>query len=54
MLNGQANQSYILEISTNLTNWTTLTTFTATNAAMPFTDTTATNAPQRFYRARTP
>jgi hypothetical protein len=52
VLQGQLNHSYILEISPNLTNWTTLDTITATNASTPFTDATATNAPQRFYRAR--
>jgi len=53
VLQAQLNQSYIVEISTNLANWTTLTNFLATNVSMPFIDVTATNAHQRFYRART-
>ncbi len=52
VLQGQANKSYVLEISPNLTNWTTLTNLTATNASMPYLDLSATNAPQRFYRVR--
>jgi len=54
LLNGQVNQSYSLEFSTNLKTWFPLATFTATNASMPFTDATTSNVIQRFYRAHTP
>jgi len=47
-----SNLNYAVEISSTLTNWSVLSTFTATNSAHPFTDATATNAGQRFYRAR--
>ncbi len=52
VLQGPVNQNYALEISPNLTNWTTLTNLTATNASMPYLDLSATNATQRFYRVR--
>jgi hypothetical protein len=45
-----SNQTYAVEISSSLTNWTTLRSFTATNNSQPFSETT--NAVQRFYRAR--
>jgi hypothetical protein len=51
-LQGNVNRSYAIEISSNLANWGTLTTLSYTNGRMPFTDATATNATQRFYRAR--
>jgi len=52
VLQGQAYRNYAIDISTNLTNWAALIPLTATNTLNPFTDSTATNAPQRFYRAR--
>ena len=52
VLQGQPNQTYVLEISANLTNWSTLATVTATNMSMPFVDAGATNATHRFYRVR--
>ncbi|MBI5386475.1 MAG: lamin tail domain-containing protein [Verrucomicrobia bacterium] len=45
------NQPYAVFVSTNLTDWTELWRFTATNESMPFLDATATNEPARFYRA---
>ncbi len=50
-LQGEANRSYFIDISSNMTNWSLLTNLVYTNGQMPFTDTTATNS-QRFYRAR--
>ena len=47
-----SNLNYAVEISSTLSNWSVLSTFTATNSVHPFTDATATNAGQRFYRAR--
>jgi hypothetical protein len=52
VLLGQVSRTYALEISTNLSNWAVWTNITATSASTPFVDVTATNAPQRFYRAR--
>jgi hypothetical protein len=51
-LEGTPNTSYAIEVSTNLTNWGVLQTVAYTNGLMPVADATATNAPQRFYRAR--
>jgi hypothetical protein len=50
-LEGNANRNYAIEISTNLTQWSTLTTLLSTNRLMPFTDLSA-PASHRFYRAR--
>jgi hypothetical protein len=52
LLQGNTNRSYFIDISSNLTTWGTLTTLNYTNGRMPVVDATATNAPQRFYRAR--
>jgi thermitase len=50
---GLSNQQpYAVEISTNLTNWTVLAAFTATNSSFIFTDSPAILPPQRFYRVR--
>lgn len=54
-LNGPANHSYAIEMSTNLNeqSWTVLSTNqTSAAGALQFIDTRATNSPQRFYRAR--
>jgi hypothetical protein len=52
LLEGLPGRDYLLEISPDLTNWTTLRPITYTNGLMPVVDDTATNAAQRFYRAR--
>jgi hypothetical protein len=52
LLQGTRNRSYVIEISSTLTNWSTLATVNYTNGQMPVTDSSATNAGQRFYRAR--
>ena len=50
-LEGSAGQNYILQVSTNLTTWTSLSTNTATGIGV-FTLTNGfTNGPARFYRA---
>lgn len=54
-LNGPANHTYIIEMSTNLTAqaWAPLSTNqTSAAGALQFIDPRATNSPQRFYRAR--
>ena len=53
-LNGAPNQAYILQATTDLTspaNWLPVATNTLdTNGVWQFTDTSATNFPQQFYR----
>ena len=51
-LQGNANRSYFIDISSNMASWSNLTSMAYTNGQMPFTDSTATNRFQRFYRAR--
>jgi len=51
ILEGNVGLTYVVEASTNLVNWTPLTTLVATNGAMPVLDTAATNFNHRFYRA---
>jgi len=43
-----------IEVSTDLKDWTTLTSFVSTNATMQFRDSAATNYTWRFYRAVAP
>ena len=43
-----------IEVSTNLEDWTTLTSFVTTNATMQFRDSAPTNYSSRFYRAVVP
>jgi hypothetical protein len=52
LLHGTSNRNYAVDISATLTNWTELSTFTVTNNVHQFNDPTASNAVQRFYRAR--
>ncbi|MEY2409363.1 MAG: hypothetical protein QOF48_2033 [Verrucomicrobiota bacterium] len=49
---GNSNQSYFIEVSTNLVDWPTLTNLLATNALTPFLDGTNPGITNRFYRAR--
>jgi hypothetical protein len=51
-LSGNPNQSYEIQISSNLVNWSALSTIVYTNGLMPFTDATAVGVNNRFYRAR--
>ncbi|MGB7749605.1 MAG: protease pro-enzyme activation domain-containing protein [Verrucomicrobiia bacterium] len=43
-----------IQVSTNLTSWTTLTNFVGTNSTITFRDLAATNSNVRFYRAAIP
>jgi hypothetical protein len=52
LLQGMANRSYEIEISTNLTNWSLLKTVNYTTGQLPVVDTTTSNVVQRFYRAK--
>lgn len=54
-LSGATNLTYEIQVSTNLLNWSVLgPTTLATNGLHRFLDTAASNAPYRFYRARSP
>jgi hypothetical protein len=50
LANVEVGRNYELQASTNLTNWKTIVTFTATNSPMVFLDPNATNFLQRYYR----
>jgi hypothetical protein len=49
----QTNQSYTLQVSTNLSAWMDWTNVTPASFSTPLTDPAAAADPQRFYRART-
>ena len=51
-LQGLPGQTYQIETSTNLANWSTIGSVLATNTPVLFLDPAATNRPRRFYRAR--
>jgi hypothetical protein len=51
-LDGVAGQNYLVDVSTNLLDWTLLTTMSNANAQTDFTDATSSNSVSRFYRAR--
>ncbi len=53
-LSGAVGQTIVVDGSTNLVDWTPLSTNTAGNNPVYFFDPTATNFPGRFYRARLP
>lgn len=53
-LDGITNEVYLLQTSTDLTNWTALLTFTNTGAPFIYVDSGATNHPWAFYRALWP
>jgi uncharacterized repeat protein (TIGR01451 family) len=50
-LNGTVGQQLVLQTSTNLILWTSLTTNSLTNIATVFLDGAVTNSPSKFYRA---
>lgn len=51
-LDGPANASYTVMVSTNLIDWTDLETVFVTEPPSQWFDLAATDAPQRFYRIR--
>jgi hypothetical protein len=51
-LSGVPNRNHAIEVSANLTNWTTLDTIFYTSGLMPFVDATVSGTTNRFYRAR--
>ena len=50
----ETGRSYRVQASVDLLAWTDLSNFVSTNTVTPFSDTAATNFPQRFYRVATP
>lgn len=52
VVTGDPGDEYQMEASTNLTQWSVLTTLTNTYGTSEFTHTAATNAPRFFYRAK--
>ena len=53
-IQGVFGRSVTLEVSTDLTNWQTLTNLTSTNTVIYFEDSGVTNSGSRFYRAVVP
>jgi hypothetical protein len=53
-IQGLFGRSVTLEVSTDLTNWQTLTNLTSTNAVIYFEDSGVTNSGSRFYKAVVP
>src|SRR5207244_12915859 len=52
-LSGSPNQTYVIELTTNLTSWSSVyTNTTSASGLLDFTDNQSTNSAQRFYRAR--
>jgi len=51
---GEIGQSYWIQASTDLLDWSVLTNCMSSNMPVPFVDAAATNFPSRFYRAATP
>jgi hypothetical protein len=54
MLQGPISSNYVIEASTDLFNWTPAIYFSSTNSPFYFSDPSATNFSQRFYRAVMP
>jgi hypothetical protein len=53
-LSSAVGASYEIDTSTDLSNWSSIASLVATNSALQFIDSTATNSPQRFYRVHSP
>jgi hypothetical protein len=54
LLKGIGGWTYTIQASTDLVNWTPLTTFVATNGATQIVDPAAGSFSHRFYRATAP
>ena len=54
VLTGEPGGSVTIRRSSNLLNWVLLTNLVNSNGIVQFTDLSASNAPQRFYRATSP
>jgi len=53
-INGAAGQTYLVQASSDLIDWMTLTNVVSTNASAPFFDADPTNFSRRFYRTLVP
>jgi len=51
-LSGPAGSNYVIQASTDLKNWTSISTNAAPTGSITYTDTDVTNYPWRFYRAK--
>jgi hypothetical protein len=51
---GLPTGTYILQVSTNLVNWTSVSTNFVTSGSLPFTDVSAASRPAGYYRVVTP
>jgi len=51
-LTGEQGRDYAMEVSTNLTSWTSIKTNNATDGSFDFVDSSASGLARRFYRAR--
>jgi len=51
-IDGEPGRNYIIEASQDLVQWTNIATVQNITGYVLFTDTSATNIPQRYYRAR--
>jgi uncharacterized repeat protein (TIGR01451 family) len=51
VLTGQTGEPYIVQFSTNLTSWVSISTNTPVNGTFTIIDSAATGAPNRYYRA---
>jgi len=53
-LYAQLGQTNVIETTTNLSNWTSLTSVVVTTVPQPVVDLTASNHPARYYRSIAP
>jgi len=53
-INGAPGQTYVIDTSTNLSDWHALTNLVGSSNPIQFRDTSATNFPSRFYRVHSP
>jgi hypothetical protein len=53
-LYGQLGQTNVIETTTNLNTWTSLTSIVVTTVPMDVVDLSASNSPSRFYRSNAP
>ena len=51
LLTGNNRENYVIQRSTNLVDWQSLSTNRTSNSTLSITDNQVTNAPQSFYRA---
>jgi len=52
VVNAESNHSYLIQVSSDLVNWSDLTTLNISGATASFVDANAANSKYRFYRAK--